>query len=186
MRERWKDIIGYESFYKVSDHGRVKSLERYVLIKRKGYKTCYRKFLSKILPEYITNKGYVRVQLCKNRKIKLKVVHRLVAIHFIPNSENKSEVNHKDGNKKNNYYKNLEWNTRLQNQKHALKNGLLDRILFTSEKNPMCRKVRNITTKKEYKSIREAINNENLPFGYNNLYFMLIGKYKNKSNLELI
>lgn len=65
-------------------------------------------------------KGYLRVSIGK----KLMFVHRLVAEKYIPNPENKEQVNHKDGNKLNNSVENLEWVTNYENRKHALKNGL--------------------------------------------------------------
>lgn len=63
--------------------------------------------------------GYEKVNLSKNNKTYTEWVHRLVAITFIENKEGKPEVNHKDGNRKNNTVENLEWVTRSENQKHS-------------------------------------------------------------------
>lgn len=63
--------------------------------------------------------NYMQVGLCHKGKPKLFLTHRLVAIHFIDNPENKPEVNHIDGNKKNNNLSNLEWVTRSENKKHS-------------------------------------------------------------------
>lgn len=63
-------------------------------------------------------KGYMRVSLCNNGKVFCKKVHRLVADAFIPNPENKPQINHKNGNKKDNRVENLEWATNSENQKH--------------------------------------------------------------------
>lgn len=72
----------------------------------------------------IKRNGYVGIKLCnKGKKFHLSI-HRLVALHFIDNPNNYPEVNHKDGNKKNNHFTNLEWVTSSQNQKHAFKLGL--------------------------------------------------------------
>lgn len=71
--------------------------------------------------------GYLGVTLSKNNIQKQFLIHRLVAKYFIPNPKNKSEVNHKDGNKQNNNDWNLEWNTRSENEKHAWETGLKTR-----------------------------------------------------------
>ena len=63
--------------------------------------------------------GYLQVALQKHKKRKDEKIHRLVAEAFIPNPENKPQVNHLDGNKLNNYYKNLEWCTNGENQIHS-------------------------------------------------------------------
>lgn len=73
----------------------------------------------KKLKPTMQNTGYVRVALCKDDSIKYKLIHRLVAESFIPNPENKSEINHKNGIKTDNRVENLEWATRSENQKHA-------------------------------------------------------------------
>ena len=92
--EIWCPIKGYENIYEVSDQGRVKSL----------------KFgKERILKPLRTQKGYLRVSLCKNGEHKMYMVHRLVAQTFIPNPDNLPEVNHKDEDKTNNSVQNLEW-----------------------------------------------------------------------------
>lgn len=90
----------------------MKSLPRYTTIKQE-----------RILKPFIRG-NYLSVDLRKNGKRKTFQVHRLVAIMFIPNPENKSEVNHIDGNKLNNSVTNLEWNTTSENIKHAYQTGL--------------------------------------------------------------
>lgn len=103
--ETWKPIKGYENLYWISDKGRVKS-------KRK------------ILKQRINHKGYFDISLSKNSKKQMFIVHRLVAIHFIKGYKNRLQVNHKDGNKKNNNSNNLEWATCKENIQHAIKNNL--------------------------------------------------------------
>lgn len=66
------------------------------------------------------NKGYLRVSIGK----KLVFVHRLVALQYVPNPDNLPQVNHKDGNKLNNNYKNLEWVSNQVNRTHAVEKGL--------------------------------------------------------------
>lgn len=116
MEEIWKDIDGYEGLYQVSNLGRVKSLER---------KDKYgRIFKEKVKELQIDKDGYFRTSLWKGKNGSLKQVHRLVAIAFIPNLENKPIVNHIDGNKQNNNVENLEWCTNSENDLHAYKLGL--------------------------------------------------------------
>jgi hypothetical protein len=109
MEETWKDIVGYENLYQISNYGRIKSLLWKV-----------EKFLALINH---TN-GYKQVNLSKDGNIKKGYVHRLVAEAFIPNPENKPEINHIDGDKSNNNVSNLEWVTRKENVKHEFDTGL--------------------------------------------------------------
>lgn len=94
MKEKWKDIKGYEGSYQISNLGRVKSLK-------------YGK--EKILKNNNTSGEYSLIYLSKNSKVSSYRIHRLVASAFIPNPNNLPQVNHKDENKHNNNYKNLEW-----------------------------------------------------------------------------
>lgn len=89
----------------------------------------------KILKEFINKKGYCQILLPKDNGEKQTYrVHRLVAESFIPNIENKPHVNHKDGNKQNNHYTNLEWCTNQENQDHSWKNGLI-KVKYGEETN---------------------------------------------------
>lgn len=112
MCEVWKDIFGYEGLYQVSTLGRVKSL---------GNRSNHR---NEIILKPAVVQGYLKVNLYKNSKGKIWSIHRLVALTFLKNSNNKPEVNHIDGNKKNNCLDNLEWNTKNENQKHCVATGL--------------------------------------------------------------
>ena len=108
--EEWKWIEGYENLYQISTEGRVKS---------------FKKKDPKILTPKRDGKGYyLMVCLSKDGNKKYCLIHRLVAQAFIPNFNNKEQVNHIDGNKKNNKVSNLEWNTPSENINHALDNGL--------------------------------------------------------------
>jgi len=117
---RWRNIKGYEGLYMVSDCGEIKSLNRTVKFP-KG--KCAYRVKEKIL-KHILCKGYHKVNLYKNSKPKIFPVHRLVVIAFIPNTENKPQVNHIDGDKDNNNLSNLEWCTSSENIKHAFDTGL--------------------------------------------------------------
>lgn len=118
MEEVWKDVVGYEGLYKISDLGRVKSLPRNGTIPEE-----------RIMVNKLTKQGYITICLSKNDIKKHLKIHRLVAIAFIPNPENKKEVNHIDGNKSKNGVTNLEWVTRSENMKHAFDTGLKTRDL---------------------------------------------------------
>lgn len=115
MEEIWKDIKGYEGLYQISNLGRVKSLDRI----SKG-----RKYKSKILSIQKNKNGYQTITLYDCSNYKGFTIHRLVALSFIPNPQNKKCVNHKDGNKENNKVTNLEWVTHSENMKHAFDKGL--------------------------------------------------------------
>ena len=116
--EVWKDIEGYEGLYQVSTCGNVKSLPK---VRRNGTGTYIQK--ERLLKPSNTSTGYKKVELYKDGKRKSFKVHRLVAIAFIPNPDNKPEVNHIDGNKINNNIDNLEWVTSSENTIHAYETG---------------------------------------------------------------
>lgn len=102
-KEIWKDVVGYEGLYKVSSYGDIISYQNKV--PRHIYQTT-------------TNCGYKQVSLHNNGHRKQIGVHVVVAMAFVDGYFEGAEVNHKDLNKTNNYYKNLEWVTRSGNQKH--------------------------------------------------------------------
>lgn len=137
MEEIWKDINDFESFYQISNYGRVKSLSK--IVRNSKTKNSSRVIDEKILKERYRKNGrgcYLSVQLCKYGIKKSLQVHRLVANAFISNPMNKPCVNHINGNKKDNRVDNLEWCTYSENQKHAIETGLFK---DKCENNPMAK-----------------------------------------------
>lgn len=124
MKEIFKPIEEFDGIYEISNLGNVKSLERYVEVVGVNRMRHKRLLNEKFLKHLPTRCGYLRVGFPIDNKVKYISIHRLVAIAFIPNPENKPEVNHKDGDKTNNRVDNLEWVTSSENQLHSYKNGL--------------------------------------------------------------
>ena len=107
MKEIWKDIKGYEGSYQVSNLGNIRNLN------------FHREGKTLLLKPTINNRGYKRVWLYKNSKNEAYLVHRLVAIAFIPNPNNYTVINHKDENPSNNCVDNLEWCTQHYNMNYG-------------------------------------------------------------------
>ena len=111
MIEEWRPIEGYEGLYEVSNLGRVRSVDRYV-IDSLGHRKFYK---GKVLSIVKNKNGYLLINLYCNEKNKKCLVHRLVAEAFVSNPDNLPEVNHKDEDKTNNRVDNLEWCNRKYN-----------------------------------------------------------------------
>lgn len=120
--DKWFKIKDFEN-YEVNSIGEVKSLPR-EWIAGSG---SVRRHNGIILKYIRTKKGYLTVGLYNGGVKKMVKVHRIVATSFIPNPDNKPEVNHIDGDKYNNSISNLEWVTSLENNRHARENGLMKR-----------------------------------------------------------
>lgn len=119
--EIWKDIVGYEGYYILSNRGEVVGLER-TIVGKDGVVKIYKRKKQKT---FISTTGYVIVILCKNGVAKKKSIHRLLATAFIPNPHNKPEINHKNSIRSDNRLENLEWVTRSENVQHGYSFGFM-------------------------------------------------------------
>ena len=116
--EIWIPMEEFGNEFYVSNYGRIKRVERKWYSGRKN--TTIKIIPESIVKQRVVPNGYIKATICYNSVKKSYSVHRLVAIHFIPNPNNYPEVNHKDGNKVNNSVYNLEWVTKSENQLHSV------------------------------------------------------------------
>jgi hypothetical protein len=116
IKEEWRDVPGYENLYKVSNLGK--------LYKYPHYSTRGRYYEGTLVGQYINHKGYFQIHLYKDGKTLSTSTHRLVAQAFIPNIDNKPQINHINCIKTDNRVENLEWVTNLENMQHAVENNL--------------------------------------------------------------
>lgn len=157
MEEYWKEVKGYEGYYEVSNTGKVRSVERTIVLLARDGADRPSIYKSKELKQSIESKQKYNwlprkyVRLSKGGKIKRFYVHRLVALTFIPNPNNMTDVNHKDGNPFNNNVANLEWVSRRMNINHAFENKLIKTEKPVAKLNPKTLEVIEV-----YKSESEA------------------------------
>ena len=165
MQEIWKDIKGYQGLYQVSNLGRIKSIKRNIFLKA-----------------HTNSKGYLVVSLSKNNSLSTYRIHRLVAETFIPNLENKPQVNHINGIKSDNRIDNLEWCTNSENQKHAFKNGLQKSVVGNS--NPNSKEILQFSLSgqliKKWDSLYDIYNT--LGISRSSIWRCCTGKYKKSHN----
>jgi hypothetical protein len=136
--EEWRDVVGYEGYYMVSNMGRIATLSHTVdfisiydgveVKKTFKAKQCLRKL-------HQGKHGYMECTLRDSKRTKLMKVHRIVAEAFIPNPQSLPSVNHKDEDKTNNKVENLEWCTCLYNANYGTRNKRLKTSLSNAHKN---------------------------------------------------
>lgn len=164
MKEIWKSIKGYDG-YMVSSIGRVSSSLR----KKSGH----------ILIQCDDGRGYCLVGILKGQKKHTKRVHRLVAEAFLKKDPARKEVNHKDGNKKNNNISNLEWATRQENIQHCVDNKL--QTVKRGDTHGMSKLVLDLQTGIYYNCGREA--SEARGYNYYTLLHKLSGSKRNNTSM---
>jgi hypothetical protein len=124
MAIEFVDIKGYENLYALNKDG---------LVLSKNNPNCVNQYKGENYLKPFERNGYLSVCLVNGKDKKYKTIHRLLAQHFIENPENKTQVNHIDGNKHNNNLENIEWATPSENILHAHKNGLIPKLKHTEE-----------------------------------------------------
>lgn len=149
MKEIWKDITGYEGYFQVSNLGNFRSLNRKIKYKKEG---MLRNYPGKTLKTETIVEGYQRIVFMKNGIKKRYMCHRIVAQEFIPNPDQKSYINHINGNKADNRVENLEWCTGKENAQHSF--HVLGRSMrgLTYPKKIKC-----IETGKTFESMRQCV-----------------------------
>ena len=143
--EIWKDVVGYEGLYQVSDKGRVKSL-------------WFGK--EKILKPVKDGRGYLLVNFYKNGDMKMCKIHRLVALTFLTNPQNLPEINHRDEDKTNNKVENLEWCDRKYNCNFGSRNQrIAEKHTNGKDSKPVLQYTLDGKFVKEWKSTRDVQRN---------------------------
>lgn len=120
QEEIWKDIPDYEGLYQASNMGRIKRLSGWVRVRGGGLRMVGERILNLPTQRY----GYLLVGLSKDGRQKMQIAHRVIAQTWIPNPNNYPQINHINGNKRDNRVENLEWCDNSMNQKHAYDTGL--------------------------------------------------------------
>lgn len=116
-QEIWLPVKDFEGIYEISSHGVLKVRERIVIKSPKGYTQIFKR-KAKIMSTHLCQ-GYKRLMLSSGNIRKREFIHRIVGFNFVPGYQPGFVINHLDGDKLNNYYKNLEWTTDVKNAIHA-------------------------------------------------------------------
>jgi hypothetical protein len=172
-QELWRDVVGYEGIYLISNLGNLKSIDRIIRTKdgicsfRKGRDITIRK----------NNFGYYETRLYKNGKKKSAFLHRIIAEAFISNPNDLPQVDHINGDKRDNRIYNLRWVTRSQNMKAAYE------LRLCKNRRRNRRQVIDTCTNKVYSSMLEAAKVNDIP--YNAFKSLMYGVTKNNTCLQL-
>lgn len=165
--ENWAAVEYDAKHYQISTFGRIKS---------------FYKDEAKILRPSVDKDGYLQIHLHKDGKYKTFKIHYLVGKAFIPNPEGKPEINHKFGNKMDNFVENLEWVTRVENDRHARETGLKKsggECTYANLTDEMAEWVRQVNIPKDKKYSTKALA-KRLGVSETCIYFIIHGKtYKN-------
>lgn len=131
--EKFAEIKGFKGLYQIGCFGSIKSLERIVKVTDRGN----RRISEKVLRVCPNTNGYLTAVLCKGGIKKTHCIHQLVGNCFVSGRKKGLQLNHKDGDKNNNHFSNLEWVTASENTLHSYQIGLKKRPF--GEANPMVR-----------------------------------------------
>lgn len=146
----WRPVVGFEGYYEVSDTGLIRSIDRYI-----EHRGRMKWIPGRLMSLQKSKRGYYLVQLSKNGSIKDMKVYRAVADAFIPNPDNKPEVDHIDGDKSNNNASNLRWVTHLENIRYAEQNGLREPIHRASKQKMLDPSYKERVTEPMYRARRK-------------------------------
>lgn len=137
----WKDVVGYEGLYKVSECGEVLNTKS-----------------NRPMKSYLHGRGYDRISLTSQGLQRNHYVHRLVGNAFLepPENVNQNQINHIDGNKNNNHFSNLEWTSPSENFNHAVRTGLIKNIVLIEEEHKKVMAYLYIHTKLTQSEIADA------------------------------
>lgn len=191
--EEWRDIKGFEGYYKVSSKGQIISIER----KDKNNHIRQQRIIKQRYDKY----GYLFVCLCKDGNAKYYKVHRLVASAFIPNPKEYPQVNHKDESKDNNDVNNLEWCDAKYNSNYGNRNLLISKSKtgkpvpklqgkgnhffgkhFSGEKSPSAKKVAQYSLNGEYIKTYPCMNEAGRNTGIHSSAISMCCRGKRKSS----
>lgn len=137
----WKDVVGYEGLYKVSECGEVLNTKS-----------------NRLMKSYLHGRGYDRIGLTSQGLQRNHYVHRLVGNAFLepPENVNQNQINHIDGSKNNNHFSNLEWTSPSENFNHAVRTGLIKNIVLIEEEHKKVMAYLYIHTKLTQSEIADA------------------------------